>query len=121
MPMKCTVWGCRTGYKPRKHDEIKTEETQVKHHLYQFPKDLDECQDWLSALPNTNLKLNNVTKNMAICSLHWPQNMPKEKYRFSGRHLVPNIPPSIFPKLNSKAGVKVVNGEAMVLPKTQIM
>ena len=58
-----------------------------------FPPDKKECQKWIDALPNANLKAENITQHVGVCAKHWPFDTPKincrGKYRLS-------VPPSCF-------------------------
>lgn len=60
--------------------------------MFRFPPDPEECRQWISALPNSNLKSATLTKYMGICAKHWPPNAPKI---FWGIYLLP-LPPSCF-------------------------
>ena len=68
-------------------------ETQNVNIFSYFPSDHDERLRWIKALPNANLRVEDITKNMGICEKHWPSNVPKQ---LCGRHLCPSVPPSCF-------------------------
>ena len=74
MPRKCSVYGCRSGYKPKK--KTKDKETE-KVTVHCFLSDKEECQKWIDALPNANLKAENITQHVGVCAKHWPSGAPK--------------------------------------------
>ena len=92
MGRKCSVPGCKTGYTSA--NVIRT----AKLSVYGFPKDPNELQKWLSRLPN-EISADSVTRNMGVCSLHWPPDVPLMR---RARHMVPSIPPSIFPDVQAQ-------------------
>ena len=61
--------------------------------VYGFPKDADICKKWLKAIPNSNLKIDNVSENMGVCKLHWCDESKFEKHFVK---LVPAVPPNKF-------------------------
>ena len=98
MPRKCSVYGCRTGYRrcfkngtPDSSTSLPVPYEKVK--VFGFPSSKEECHLWISALPNANLQPDKITKNMGICEKHWPENAPMQ---LRGRHLCPSLPPSCF-------------------------
>ena len=82
MGRKCSVFGCKSGYKNQKSVTV-----------YKFPKDLETRQSWVSRLPN-KLSIDDVTDHMGVCAEHWPKDAPM--VRTAGRYHVPAEPPSIF-------------------------
>jgi len=88
MGRKCSVFGCKTGYKSNSSTE--------KISVYGFPKDPDRCREWLACLPNV-LKFEDVTSYMGVCALHWPQDVSMVKT--GSRVFVPQVPPSVFPNV----------------------
>jgi len=88
MGRKCSVFGCKTGYKSNSSTE--------KISVYGFPKDPDRCREWLACLPNV-LKFEDVTSYMGVCALHWPQDVSMVKT--GSRFFVPQVPPSVFPNV----------------------
>lgn len=63
MPNKCCVAGCKTYHK------LQEKENQTGNiSLYSFPKNIDDRERWLAALPN---KVFEPSKNMKVCSRHW--------------------------------------------------
>ena len=101
MGKKCSVIGCRSGYKScKKKNPILTLKT-VK--LYTFPRDPEERRVWLRVLPNKVCPYKAQKENISVCSLHFPENV-----RFNdkeGKHRHPIDPPSVF---NIKKGGKGV-------------
>ncbi|GFR82403.1 hypothetical protein ElyMa_004095800 [Elysia marginata] len=92
MGRKCSVSGCRTGYT----SQAKIASGIIEHEkisIYGFPRDAMELQAWLDSLPN-KLSISQISGNMGVCSLHWPADVPLIR---RARHLVPSVPPSIFP------------------------
>ncbi|GFO49794.1 THAP domain-containing protein 1 [Plakobranchus ocellatus] len=87
MGRKCSVYGCTSGYS--------SEDPAKKVSIFKFPDDPEECRQWVTCLPN---KLQNVTKYMGICALHWPANTPLMR-KNRGRYPCPTMPPSIFPNV----------------------
>ena len=69
MGRKCSVFNCRTGFVTKGE----TENPGVS--LYRFPTDKAQCQSWIDVLPNKNITVENVTRNMAVCALHWPPDV----------------------------------------------
>ena len=103
MPRKCSVLGCKTGYDSQRVKGTPRPRTTV----YSFPlKDPVACQAWLDQMPNNGLTSNSVTSNHGVCAKHWPDDLPRELKRKSGKHLVPSVPPWIFADLppQSSAG-----------------
>lgn len=75
MPRKCSVWNCKSNYDDNKIT------------VYGFPSDPEACQFWLDALPNIII---NPTKNMGVCSKHWPENVNRHK-PYRSRCLVSSV------------------------------
>ena len=90
MPRKCSVPNCCSNY-----------ETSIdKTTIYRFPtKDENQLKSWLAALPKPN-KIKKVTRNMDICSLHWP---PNANFQTNHGKRVPSEPPSVFLNDNSSS------------------
>ena len=89
MGKKCKVWNCFVG-------QPKCEE---KYSVFGFPKDnLEEFKLWLRALPNKNLKPEDITKNNGVCAKHWKDwekgTVPSKKVQNGS--LVPTIPPNFW-------------------------
>ena len=85
MGKKCCVYGCDTNYtskKKRKKENSKVEGensdiediNESKIAVYRLPKDEDEREWWLKAIPNANIK---VSKDTVICEEHWPKCFEK--------------------------------------------
>jgi len=93
MGRKCSVGGCKTGYDSQKGAEKVT--------LYGFPSDETECRAWIASLPNIlSYEKVSKSKNISVCALHFPQNVPLVR---RGSKLVPTVPPSIFPNVPSSS------------------
>ena len=84
MVRKCSVGGCKSGYASMKNEPKVT--------VYRFPKDLEEKRRWIKSLPNV-LSEDKVTRNMCLCALHFPPDVPMKQ---AGKYQVPAEPPSIF-------------------------
>ncbi|GFS18677.1 transposable element P transposase [Elysia marginata] len=93
MPRKCSVAGCNTGY----DTERKTRIGDLKISTFAFPSDYNERLEWVKAIPNTEKTVDNITKDMCICALHWPEDVCLKK---RNKYWVPAVPPSIFPNIN---------------------
>ncbi|GFO13682.1 hypothetical protein PoB_004018700 [Plakobranchus ocellatus] len=87
MPRKCSVYGCRSGY----DSERQSQKEKIK--VYGFPSDVEECRQWISALPNDNIEVGKITQYMGVCEKHWPHDAPMQ---LRGRYLCPSLPPSCF-------------------------
>ena len=85
MPRKCCVFACQTNYGNKK------QKSQEKIPVYRFPRDLEEMNRWIKAIPNANLR---VTDNSVVCELHWPPDFPTVKVHGKLR---PKDPPSVWP------------------------
>ena len=82
MGRKCSAGGCRSNYA-----------NEVKIPVYGFPlKNRDELLRWLAAVPNV-VEPEQVTRNMGICALHWPDSA--EFITVNGKRR-PKDPPSLF-------------------------
>ena len=79
MPRKWCVANCRRNYAY----------TDQKVSVYQFPKNIDEQQKWIDALPN----LVTVTPHIGVCRRHWSEVAELIKIK---RYERPKDPPSIF-------------------------
>ena len=94
MGRKCSVSGCKTGYKSVAQSS--SGHCSVgKISVYSFPKEEESQKNWLRCLPN---KIEKVTDNMGVCALHWPENVTMHR---RGKYQVPAVPPSIFPNVPS--------------------
>ena len=63
--------------------------------MYLFPKDENEKEKWIEAVPNANLR---VSKDIVVCALHWPSGFEDIKVNGKSR---PKDPPSIWPGVPS--------------------
>ena len=63
--------------------------------MFRFPKNEDDRQAWISAIPNDGLT---VTNNSVVCELHWPSGF--ETVNYYGRPR-PRHPPSVWPNVPS--------------------
>ena len=88
MGRKCSVFSCKRGYK--------TDNCNTPVKFYCFPIDDASKLKWIKALPN-KLSLQDITKEMCVCSDHFPPNVLTGKW---GR---PVEPPSIFDNLKEKS------------------
>ena len=89
MPNKCSVSGCNTNF--LKHISEGGEQVPV----YRFPKDIERRKEWVKALPN-KLTLADVTNNMTVCAIHFPECT---KWKITGRNRSPLEPPTFFPNV----------------------
>ena len=67
MPNKCCVGKCTSNYATSNDGYIS---------MFSFPKDSEEREKWLQALPNI---IKEALPSMKICSLHWPLDAAMEK------------------------------------------
>ena len=65
---KCCVYACKTNYSSEK---LKSD----KISLYRFPKDETEKENWIKAIPNTNLR---ISRDTVVCALHWPSDFDQK-------------------------------------------
>lgn len=79
MGRKCCVTACRSGY-----------ESGDKTAMYRLPKDSEERERWLKAIPRDNIPQG---KDTVVCEKHWPANC--EKVLVYGKYR-PVLPPSVF-------------------------
>ena len=93
MGRKCSVYGCRSGYKSSKdQDTLKLgNEANTEVKFFRFPKGPDQRRKWVRALPN-NLKVEDITDNMTVCSKHFPPDVQKRKHQ---SHWIPVEPPTL--------------------------
>ena len=82
MPRKCSVGGCDTNFA----SELKKREANEKIPVYGFPEDYQERCSWITALPNKEKTVHNITRHMGVCGRHWPEGV---RMRKRNRHLVP--------------------------------
>ena len=98
MGRKCsTCWdgkSCKSGFA--------TDPTPKKYKLFRFPKDEDERKLWVLNLPNKNLKVENITDNMAICERHWQPGFETKSVNGKDR---PVHPPTEFGDTSSACRV----------------
>ena len=83
MGRTCIAFNCSSGYKSNK---------TFKGTIHGFPDDPDERDTWVNALPN-KIKITDITVNVGVCELHWPQDVPTKP---KNRWRVPTVPPSLF-------------------------
>jgi hypothetical protein len=109
MTYKCSVFGCRSGYRKRKGDNEQSTPDQPKPTLHAFPKDDAILLQWVRAIPRQNFV---PTKNSRICSVHFQpsdfievshdSNKSRQKEqqgkKLSLRYLKKDAVPSLFPK-----------------------
>ena len=88
MRRKCSVFGCRKGHKwnPKTFSNRKVR-------VFQFHIDVKEKELLVPSLPNCGLSGDNITENMGVCELYWPEKYSTKKSR---RWKVPTNPPSVF-------------------------
>ena len=84
MGRKCFVTGCRSNYDPT--DKIS---------VFRLPKDKDERERWMKAIPRDNIDLPD-SANTVVCIQHLPGGF--ETVSVKGR-LRPKTPPSVFSNL----------------------
>lgn len=89
MVNKCCVPNCNSNYRVTKKDP-----NFQRQSVYKFPKDKDECNEWIAAIPRKNLF---VTEYTVVCRLHWPEDA--EFISLRGRNFRPKNPPSLFPNI----------------------
>ena len=108
MTYKCSVFGCRSGYRKSKGESQQSEPDQPKPTLHSFPKDDAILRKWLRAIPRQNFV---PTKNSRICSVHFQpsdfievsrdSNKSRQKEQkgktLSLRYLKKDAVPSVFP------------------------
>src|SRR5277367_6809138 len=98
----CFVPGCRTGYKPKKNENITDKIT-----LFRIPKNAEQKARWELAIPRQDAKL---SENSAVCELHFdPQYVIRHwTHIIDGKEItvervIPilkeNAIPTIFPNL----------------------
>jgi hypothetical protein len=90
MGKKCCVYGCKTNYLSANKS---SGDMQVS--VFRFPKDEDEKQAWVSAIPNAKFTF---SKNTVVCELHWPSGFEKVSKKGKTR---PKDPPSVWPNVPS--------------------
>ena len=123
MPRKCSVFGCKSnfaskqkGKRGKKSAKNKPAKKYVK--VFRFPTSLKERKIWVKCLPNDDLKASDITNNMVVCVKHWSGfetgTVPMRKVR--GGHLVPSIPPDLFP-VDSDLAAKHVKIPPSTIPK----
>jgi hypothetical protein len=100
MCRKCSVAGCTSNY------DSQPELIPV----YKFPKDIEERERWLAALPNRV----NVTANSVVCKKHWPEDTPMKKVK---RYFRPSDPPSLFPGFPSSSFQQIKPGPSRNIEK----
>ena len=79
MVKKCCINNCNGNYNE-----------QNKVTVFRLPKNLDERQRWLAAIPRGNVP---DGKDTVVCERHWPEHYPT--YKHYGK-LRPLNPPSVF-------------------------
>ena len=89
MPWKCCVGSCRSGYDAVKHSDENA--TLEKNSVFAFPKDMENQQKWLKALPNI---VSIVTPYIGICRNHLPKDAKMKA--MPGGVCAPVEPQSIF-------------------------
>ena len=80
MPRKCCVTRCSSNY----------DSTKEKITTYRLPKDPEERQRWIKAIPRDNIPDKSDT---VVCARHFPPDFPVIKVKGRER---PQDPPSIF-------------------------
>ena len=92
MGRKCHVWGCRMGYSKSKRKESE------KGKIYGFPKDEAKARAWLRALPNNDIRYEQLTRNHGVCHKHFKIDPETEMGSpEGGGPRVPLVPPNYFP------------------------
>ena len=82
MVRKCCVTGCRSNY-----------DSTNKVTVFRLPKDKDERERWMKAIPRDNIP---DSPNTVVCIKHFPEGF--ETVSVKGK-LRPKNPPSVFPDL----------------------
>lgn len=94
MGRTCKAFDCTGGYLSERKEASKN---NVKYSLkiFGFPSDKEQCEIWIRALPNTEIRVEDVYKNnnIGVCERHWPSNYPTVK---RGNHNSPANPPTVF-------------------------
>ena len=109
MGIKCTVEGCRSGYRATANHPAAPQVT-----LHKFPADPAKCAAWVKALGRSDVSA--ITKNMGVCELHfdqdrdykfestdkdrsrWKQRMKESQGLLQRKFLRPEAVPSYFGK-----------------------
>ena len=89
MPRKCTVFGCRSGYKPTSNQN-----SQIK--FYRFPKDEESLRLWIKNLLNRFPPNISPSSNQVVCSLHCRENRALAQLRFNNEFLRTLQPSSLM-------------------------
>ena len=87
MVKKCCVYGCTSSYASEK------KKTGTHVPVYRFPKNEEDKERWIKAVPNANLC---VSSNTVVCQLHWPYGF--ESISINGKSR-PKNPPSVWPNI----------------------
>ena len=87
MVYKCSVYGCKNNYDPKKGEPSRT-----KIKLYRFPNNEDERNVWIRCLPNDEFTW---TESKRVCIEHWPPEFPTRIVNRNGT-VGPAVPPSVF-------------------------
>ena len=103
MGKRCCVDGCQSNKnksRAQKNLELKERNDENNADLrnvstFGFPKEPDECQRWIAAIPYyTEAKHQSYKCPPRVCEKHWPDGYEKAK-NVNGRER-PQHPPSIF-------------------------
>ena len=74
MGRKCSVFGCNSNFDSKRRGKRgkkcgKNKSAYVK--VFRFPPTLKESKIWVKRLPNDDLKVGDITKNVVVCVKHW--------------------------------------------------
>ena len=90
MGRKCVAGECKTNYESE--EKRRKEKGIAKVSVFKFPRNENEKQMWMAALPNILEKP--PTEHVGVCELHWPFGY--EKITVQGGKQRPKFPPSEF-------------------------